>query len=103
MPIIEGTTVKIEEVKYIDILVGNNFQINTKEIGADRKLRRTNSYFQFAVDPELFIQETVEEAEEIGTKKRTKESIDKTFKKITNLKVKGLDNVELLYSEKYSY
>ena len=63
MPVINGNVVKTEKVKYMDLVVNNNFQVNTKEIGADKKLRRTNSYFQFSINPADFIEETIKEAE----------------------------------------
>ena len=90
MPVINGNVVEIKKVKYMDLVVNNNFQVNTKEIGADKKLRRTNSYFQFSINPADFIKN--KEAEETSTEQTTQTSEIEVVSRYTNADVKANPN-----------
>ena len=67
IPVIEnGIITGSNTQKYVDFVKETGFQVNTQDVGADGKLRRTNSYFMFGIDPEIMNQEITDEASEIN-------------------------------------
>jgi hypothetical protein len=67
IPVIEdGIITGTKTQNYVDFVKETGFQVNTQDVAADGKLRRTNSYFMFGIDPEIMNQEVTEEAAEIN-------------------------------------
>lgn len=62
VPSIENGIISYESMLYMDFIKASNFMINTRDVGEDNKLRRTNSYLTFAIDP--ITEETPIEKEE---------------------------------------
>lgn len=79
IPTIEDGVITYTETPYIEFIQKSKFQVNTQDIGADKKLRRTNSYMTFEVDPvedETIEEETTSEevkAEEVKIETQEKE------------------------------
>ena len=80
VPVVENGKVTFKTKQYVDFVKEAGFQVNTKDVAADGKLRRTNSYFQFGYDSAFLNEEAVKEAETIDQTPATEVQVteDKT-------------------------